>query len=105
MKSLVIPEETEKNDKETEIKHERKQRRKKFQRRNKAVREGETKISMSFVRKCFVSQKKQDKISFSSKLLTKLMRDAGNSNDGNLFVQKLFLKDFICRRQQLRQLN
>ena len=46
---------------------------------------------MSFVRKWFVSEKKKkkkDKISLDSKLLTKLMCDAGNSNDGNLFVQK-----------------
>ena len=28
------------------------------------------------------------KISLSSKLLTKLMRNAGNSNGGNLFMQK-----------------
>ena len=33
-------------------------------------------------------QEKKDKISLGSKLLTKLMHDVGNSNDGNLFVQK-----------------
>ena len=31
-------------------------------------------------------EKKKDKISLGSKLLIKLMRDAGNSNGGNLFV-------------------
>ena len=33
-------------------------------------------------------KKKKDKISLGSKLLTKLMRDASNSNGDNLFVQK-----------------
>ena len=36
---------------------------------------------------CF-RKKKKDKISLDSKLLTKLIRDAGNSNGDNLFMQK-----------------
>ena len=39
--------------------------------------------------KWLVSQKKKkDKISLGSKLLTKMMRDTGNFNGGNLFMQK-----------------
>ena len=33
-------------------------------------------------------EKKEDKISLGNKLLTKLMRNVGNSNGGNLFMQK-----------------
>ena len=36
----------------------------------------------------FRKKKKKDKISLGSKPLTKLMRDAGNSNGDNLFVHK-----------------
>ena len=37
----------------------------------------------------FQEKNKEDKISFGDKLLTKPLRDADNSNDGNLFMQNL----------------
>ena len=49
---------------------------------------------MSFVRN---GSFKKKKISLGSKLLTKLMRDAGNSNSGNLFVQKPQIRTTIFK--------
>ena len=49
---------------------------------------------------CF-RKKKKDKISLVSKLLTKLMRDVGNSNNGNLFMQKLQTRTVVFKGFQM----